>query len=472
MRKNSVIAFFSLCALSLFWACGDGEFVNASNDDYLAIERYANVSADKVADIMGNCDGNQKCIEETLKNLQIVDVPDTTKKDSTKSSSSVKDSVVSSSSAVADTSAKDTSVTTDSTASSSSVADTAAVSSSSVAGDSTVTSSATAGSSATDTTATSSSSRGGRSSSSDEAESATSSSEDIEESSDSGEEELPVEGTCDANVSKVGIGGSVTWTYQPKEGSRSSGMIEWNDNIATEETYAQKGKDLFSVTMVYSDADPGDKVYPELTFDGVTISCEGAAVTITAAVASSSSKEEETVNDSSSSSAPKSSSSKATGNSSSSISIIPIGGSSSSKQSSSSAANSSSGETPASSETVTPESSAEPESSETPTSSESGEEDVPVYNVSADEFLFSIDTPMNVCFESHEVKNPSWQQTANISFGSCGEAGCSLTVGSKSATEWNGITLNVALDADKTFSGCYLVKSSNNAKLNVSVLEY
>lgn len=360
MRKNSVIAFLSLCALSLFWACGDGEFVNASNDDYLAIERYANVSADKVADIMGNCDGNQKCIEETLKNLQIVDAPDTTKKDSTKSSSSVKDSVVSSSSAVADTSAKDTSVTTDSTASSSSAADTAAVSSSSVAGDSTVTSSATAGSSATDTTATSSSSRGGRSSSSDEAESATSSSEEVVESSDSGEEELPVEGTCDANVSKVGIGGSVTWTYHPKEGSRSSGMIEWNDNIATEETYAQKGKDLFSVTMVYSDADPGDKVYPELTFDGVTISCEGAAVTITAAVASSSSKEEEPVNDSSSSSAPKSSSSKATGNSSSSTSIVIIGG------------NSSSSETPASSETVTPESSAEPESSETPASSESG----------------------------------------------------------------------------------------------------
>jgi len=461
MRKYSVLAFLSLCALSVFWACGDGEFVGASDGDYLAIERYANVSADEIADVMGKCDGDKKCIEETMKNLQIVDAPDTTKKDSAASSSSAadttkKDSLLSSS-ATADTTAKDTTAT-DSTASSAS-ADTSAVSSSAVADSTASSSSVIAGSSSS--AAASSSSRGGRGSSDSADDESSSSEADEGESSASEEDLLPVEGTCQSDVSTIGIGGYVTWTYTPNSGSRQSGFAEWNDDFATADTYNPSGEDMFSVVMQYTDVDAKQKVYPTLAIDGVEINCDNAAVTISSLVVSSSSTPGSSASAKSSASVESSSSTVVKSSSSGGgVPVIVIKSSSSKAVSSSSsdpASSSSEEEKPASSESQ-------------PASSDDGGE-VSTYNVKSDEYSFNIKTPMKVCFADHEVKN-TWQTTAHISFGSCGEAGCSLTVGEQTVKEWGGLTLEVPLDENKKFSGCYEVTTSNNVSLDVSIFDY
>jgi len=204
MRKNLLYSLLSLCAVLLFWACGEGVVESAEDSDHLALERYGNLTAADVIDALEQCKGNKECESQITQAFRDnpISKKDPVDEDTVVSSSSVKDSVLSSSSL----SIKSSSSVTDSL-SSSAPADSLSSSVNEESSSSVEESSSSAPESSSSV----------EESSSSEPES---SSSEEEESSSSEEVILPLGGTCKPVDRQAYVGDTVVWQYIKNEGTR------------------------------------------------------------------------------------------------------------------------------------------------------------------------------------------------------------------------------------------------------------
>ncbi len=294
MKKNFAYGFLALCAVLVFWACGEGSLEWAEDEDYLAIEKFESISDADVLLALEQCEGNSDCIKEITQAFR--DNP-ITRKDSTdddeeldtlyssagESSSSVQvsSSVEESSSSEEEpeSSAEEESSDSEEESSSSGI----------------LTSSATIGSSSSveptssDDVESSSSEEEPESSSSEEEPE--SSSEEEPESSSSEEENLCTAAlietsVCASKVKSAYVGDEVTWTLTPPTECADWTSVDWVSTDA-----GKKVSKTLTATFVFSD--PVSKTYPKVTFNksGVkaTLECKNAPVTITVKPVSSSS---------------------------------------------------------------------------------------------------------------------------------------------------------------------------------------
>lgn len=294
MKKNFAYGFLALCAVLVFWACGEGSLEWAEDEDYLAIEKFESISDADVLLALEQCEGNSDCIKEITQAFR--DNP-ITRKDSTdddeeldtlyssagESSSSVQvsSSVEESSSSEEEpeSSAEEESSNSEEESSSSGI----------------LTSSATIGSSSSveptssDDVESSSSEEDPESSSSEEEPE--SSSEEEPESSSSEEENLCTAAlietsVCASKVKNAYVGDEVTWTLTPPTECADWTSVDWVSTDA-----GKKVSKTLTATFVFSD--PVSKTYPKVTFNksGVkaTLECKNAPVTITVKPVSSSS---------------------------------------------------------------------------------------------------------------------------------------------------------------------------------------
>ena len=263
MRKNLLYSLLSLCAVLLFWACGEGVVESAEDSDHLALERYGNLTAADVIDALEQCKGNKECESQITQAFRDnpISKKDPVDEDTVVSSSSVKDSVLSSSSL----SIKSSSSVTDSL-SSSAPADSLSSSVNEESSSSVEESSSSAPESSSSVEESSSSAP--ESSSSVEESSSSepeSSSSEEEESSSSEEVILPLGGTCKPVDRQAYVGDTVVWQYIKNEGTRDGKEYEWENLDGARGT----GFQTTSVPMVGMVFDsPLDKTFPLLTVDG------------------------------------------------------------------------------------------------------------------------------------------------------------------------------------------------------------
>ena len=263
MRKNLLYSLLSLCAVLLFWACGEGVVESAEDSDHLALERYGNLTAADVIDALEQCKGNKECESQITQAFRDnpISKKDPVDEDTVVSRSSVKDSVLSSSSL----SIKSSSSVTDSL-SSSAPADSLSSSVNEESSSSVEESSSSAPESSSSVEESSSSAP--ESSSSVEESSSSepeSSSSEEEESSSSEEVILPLGGTCKPVDRQAYVGDTVVWQYIKNEGTRDGKEYEWENLDGARGT----GFQTTSVPMVGMVFDsPLDKTFPLLTVDG------------------------------------------------------------------------------------------------------------------------------------------------------------------------------------------------------------
>lgn len=284
MRKNLLYSLLSLCAVLLFWACGEGVVESAEDSDHLALERYGNLTAADVIDALEQCKGNKECESQITQAFRDnpISKKDPVDEDTVVSSSSAKDSVLSSSSL----SIKSSSSVTDSL-SSSAPADSLSSSVNEESSSSSVEESSSSAPESSSSVEVSSSSVPESSSSVEESSSSEPESSSSEEESSSSEEViLPLGGTCVPVDKQAYVGDTVVWQYVKNEGTRDGKVYEWENMDAASGTGFQT-TNAPMVGMVFDS--PLNKTFPHLTVDDQDMGECGSVKIVARPVESSSS---------------------------------------------------------------------------------------------------------------------------------------------------------------------------------------
>lgn len=295
MKKNFAYGFLALCAVLVFWACGEGSLEWAEDEDYLAIEKFESISDADVLLALEQCEGDPDCIKEITKSFRENPITrkDTTSDDDDEQDTLYSSEAESSSSEPVSSSVEESSSSEEEPESSDDEESSSSEDESSSSG--ILTSSATIGSSSSveptssDDVESSSSEEEPESSSSEEEPE--SSSEEEPKSSSSEEENLCTAAlietsVCASKVKSAYVGDEVTWTLTPPTECADWTSVDWVSTDA-----GKKVSKTLTATFVFSD--PVSKTYPKVTFNksGVkaTLECKNAPVTITVKPVSSSS---------------------------------------------------------------------------------------------------------------------------------------------------------------------------------------